>query len=211
MEKIENSKILNTKKEKLQATKINKNNQSKNIIIEKSKKNIVKRKNNIHKTNKSLALTNLDKEKNLTKQNSNNFTISYNTDRKSNLYKSFLSNSCQKREKHLKYTKTNNLFNKTINIKHKKFFSISPDINSNYKRYLNQTKTNIHKQYDSTINETKKNQFKKLNKDKHVIKVNRIIFRNKNSLINNNKLLNRSVELRNKIKKFKLNENSKIN
>ena len=44
MEKIENSKILNTKKEKFQATKINKNNQSKNIIIEKSKKNFVKRK-----------------------------------------------------------------------------------------------------------------------------------------------------------------------
>ena len=184
MEKIQNSKTLNNKKEKLKTTKINKNSQGKNIVLENLKKNTLKKKNNIHKANKSLALNILDKEKNLTKQNSNNFTISYNTERKSNLYKSFLSNSCQKREKHLKYTKTNNIFNKTINIKHQKFFSISPGINNNYKKYLNHTKINLHKQFNSPIYESKSNHFNKKNNDKQVIKVHKIIYRNKNSLNN---------------------------
>ena len=210
MEKTKNSKKSETKKALLKTTKINKNIQSKNTNLENSKNNITKRKNIIHKTNKSFVLSNVDKGKLLPKQNSNNLTITFNSGCKSNLNKNFLSNSCEKREKKLKYNKTNDIFNKTISINHKKFFSISTDISTNYKKYLNHSKTNQHKHFNSIEYETKNN-CNKFNKMKYSIKVNKTIFRNKNINLNNNKLLNRSMELRKKIKKSKLKENSKIN
>ena len=77
---------------------------------------------------------------------------------------------------------------------------------------MNQIKKNQKNNLSSKIfqsyskNETN---FTKFNEISNRIKVKKTIFRNKNN-IDNNKLLNRSMELRNKIKDFKLNEKSKL-
>ena len=209
MEQTKNSKQVKTKNQVLKPKIINKINQNKKPFLEKEKKYISKKNIILHKTNKSLASNISDKSKLLRKEDSNNITISYNSGHKSFINKKFLSNSCQKRENfRLKNNKTNNLFNKTKYIKHNKLSSISPDNSTNTKKSLEHLKTSKNKNFNSIIYETCNN-FNKFTKISNSIKVNKIIFRNKNSL-NSNKLLNRSVELRNKIKQLKLDEKTKI-
>ena len=112
MEKAKNQKKLNIKKVPLKTSKINKiSTQTKNTLQEKSKKYLTKRKNIIDKFNKSVDLNILKEEKKiLIKQNSNDFNLTIKSDRKNNLTKYFISNSCKKREKRLKNNKTNDLF-----------------------------------------------------------------------------------------------------
>ena len=209
MEKIKNTKRINTKKNFINTTSIKRETTNKNKILEKAKKSIEKRKKIIHYNHNSLILNAFDKTKLMTKQNSNNFTISYHSDIKNNIKKIIYSNSCKKREKfQLKNNKTNNIFNKTINIKNK-----SPDSSNKYKKILTSMKTLQKNHFHSLLykpNPTSNNIFSKFNKENYFIKVRRTFFRNQKT-INNDTIINRSVELRNKIKKFKLKENSKVN
>ena len=211
MEKAKNPKKLNTKKVTLKTSKINKiSTQTKDTLQEKSKKYLAKRKNIIDKFNKSVDLNILKEEKKiLIKQNSNDFNLTIKSDRKNNLTKYFISNSCKKREKRLKNNKTNDLFkSKKMAITHNFFCPISPDISTNYKKYLNQMKI----KQNTIKNESIKNNLNnKLNKSNKSFKNNHIIFRNNKCTLNNNKLLNRSVELRKKMQKLKINENTEIN
>ena len=205
---MEKGKIINNKKGIFKQIIINKKNLNKNIALEKQKKTITKGNNIKHKTNNSLALQILDKSKLLNKENSNNLNISYNTVNKSISNKAFLSNSCKRRQKnHLKVSKTNNLFNKTKYIQHTKLLSTSPYVSNNYNKCLEHLKTNQNKKFNNIIYESYNN-FNKIIKANNTIKANKIIFRNKNSL-SNNKILNRSVELRNKNKKYQLDINTK--
>ena len=211
MEKIKNSKNIKTKKNLLSTTFVNKKPENKNSVLKRVQKNIENKKKIIHKTNRSLIANTLDKEKLMTKQNSNNFTILYiSQQHKKNINKIFLPNSCKKRE--LKTNKTNNIFNKTINIKHKKLSSITIEHKYEYKKFMNRIKTNLKESFNTSRykpNLTNSNIFNNYNKsNNHLLKLKKTISRNQNSL-SNNKLLNRSVELRNKIKKYKLNDNSK--
>ena len=207
MEKIKNSKNINTKKNLINTNFVNKKLENKNSILKRIQKSIEKRKKIIHNTNKSLIVGALDKEKIMTKQNSNNFTILYIAEQKKNFNKIFLSNSCKKRQ--LKNNKTNNLFNKTIN---KKLSDIPIGHNSNNKKIINRTKTKLKNGFNSSrfkTNLTNSNFFINYNKsNNHLIKVKKPVSRNQYTLTIN-KLMNRSVELRNRIKKFKLFENSK--
>ena len=107
MEKLKNSKNINTKKNLLSTSLINKNIENKNSILKRIQKSIEKRKKIIHNTNKSLVVSELEKAKLLTKPDSNNFTILYISEHKKNFNKIFSSNSCKKRQ--LKNNKTNNL------------------------------------------------------------------------------------------------------
>ena len=194
MEKAKNPKKLNTKKVTLKTSKINKiSTQTKDTLQEKSKKYLAKRKNIIDKFNKSVDLNILKEEKKiLIKQNSNDFNLTIKSDLKNNLTKYFISNSCKKREKRLKNNKTNDLFkSKKMAITHNFFCPISPDISTNYKKYLNQMKI----KQNTIKNESIKNNLNnKLNKSNKSFKNNHIIFRNNKCTLNNNKLLNRSVE-----------------
>ena len=209
MEKIQNSKRINTKKNLINTASIKRKTTNKNKILEKAKKSIEKRKKIIHNNHNSLILNAFDKTKLMTKQNSNNFTISYHSDIKNNMNKIIYSNSCKRREKfQLKNNKTNNIFNKTININNK-----SPDSSNKYKKILTSMKTLQKNHFHSLLykpNPTSNNIFGKLSKEDYFIKVKRNFSRNK-KIINNDTIINRSVELRNKIKKIKLKENTKIN
>jgi len=213
MEKNGNSKNSNINKNLLSIN--NKKNQSKNIFLEKPQKSILKKRKIIHNTNRSFDINILEKKKLMKKQKSNDLALSYNINNKNKSNQILLSNSCTKRDKvKLKNinTKNNLVSNKTKYFNHKKFYSISNDCENNYKKYLNQIKKNQKNNLSSKIfqsyskNETN---FTKFNEISNRIKVKKTIFRNKNN-IDNNKLLNRSMELRNKIKDFKLNEKSKL-
>ena len=213
MEKNGNSKNSNINKNLLSTN--NKKNQSKNIFLEKPQKSILKKGKIIHNTNKRIDINILEKKKLMKKQKSNDLTLSYNIDNKNKSNQILLSNSCTKRDKvKLKNinTKNNLVSNKTKYFNHKKFYSISNDCENNYKKYLGQIKKNQKNNLSSKIfqsyskNETN---FTKFNEISNRIKVKKTIYRNKNN-IDNNKLLNRSMELRNKIKDFKLNEKSKL-
>ena len=210
MEKIKNSKNMNTKKNLLSTTLINKNNENKNSILKRIQKSIEKRKKIIHNTNKSLIVSALDKTKFMTKPDSNNFTILYISEHKKNFSKIFSSNSCKKRK--LKNNKTNNVFNKTIN---KKLTNIDKENKPNCNIIFNRIKTNLKNSFNTSRYKpslTNSNIFMNYNKSNksndHLIKVKKPISRNQNTL-NTNKLLNRSVEIRNKMKKLQLKENSK--
>ena len=210
MEKAKNSKNLNKKKVVTKPTKINKIPiQIKNTISEKPKKLFIKRKNinNINnKPNKSITLNTLQRGKNLTKQNSNDFTLTLKSEHKNNLRNSF-----KKKSQQLTINKKNDLLkSKKIAITHNIFSPISLDLSSNYKKYLNQTKTKLNVKFNTIKIDSNKSYLDKFNKSNKILK-NNIIFRNNKSTLNNNKLLNRSVELRNKMKKFKFNENTKVN
>ena len=207
MEKIKNSKSINTKKNPLNSALINKNLENKNSILKRIQKSIEKRKKIIHNTNKSLIVSALDKTKFMTKPDSNNYTILYISEHKKNFNKIFSSNSCKKRQ--LKNNKTNNVFNKTIN---KQLSTIQAENKPNCNKIINRIKTNLKNDFKTSRykpNLTNSNIFINYNKsNNHLKKVKKPISRNQNSLTTN-KLLNRSVEIRNKMKKYQLNENSK--
>ena len=145
MEKLKNSKNINTKKNLLSTSLINKNIENKNSILKRIQKSIEKRKKIIHNTNKSLVVSELEKAKLLTKPDSNNFTILYISEHKKNFNKIFSSNSCKKRQ--LKNNKTNNVFNKTIK---KKLSTIQTENKPNCSKIINRIKSNLKNSFNTS-------------------------------------------------------------